>query len=226
MGIRKKWLMATGSGSTILKLLRSDPEHVMSRKGFICTGGALQAARGGRCSLTCTERDGVYELGVDANGTGDYFIPWGQSEARFCDVPKNAPDGTLVVTFRMNGCALEVHEFGRSNRFLHDSDGVSLDGGMRQAKCRVDADMYEGPGAAATARWTALPGWLDEGESGWRRMCYEHTLICVKQGQVWNVYQTAIVSKSWLDKGDPTTTVAYEHIKNGPPVHVGVFSDA
>jgi len=225
----KRIRVSTGSGDTLLKLMRSAPEVVLSRKGFVCRGNALKGFIGGGCRLSCEALEGAYQLNVDPSGAGDYFFPFLQDRASYCDVPKNAPDGTLVVTYGMNGCALEVHDAGKANRFLHDSDGRALDSpGRRQAKCRITADMYEGPGAVAHGRSLAFANSVDwdHDRPQWNSTCYEHTLISVKSGNEWNVYQTAVVRKNQVIGGMLTDKEAYEHVLKGPPLHVGVFGDA
>lgn len=89
----------------------------------------------------------------------------------------------------------------------------------RSAKCRVDADMYEGPGAAAQSWFKALPDIMSGEDIVGQN--YEHTLFCVKKGRVWNVYQTAIVTSMDLRTGGRR----HVHVAAGTPVHLGVFED-
>lgn len=226
MGFISSVRIAAGSGSAVLKWLRSAPEQVMSRYGFVCRGGALNLLTGNTCSISCKKANGGYILNVDPNGAGDYFFPYRADRALHCDVPKGLPDGTLVVTFGMNGCALEVHGGLRHNRFYHDADGKVLQG-EREAKCRVTREMYEGPGAAAEALHCSIPNgmYLDPMVGGVAQGNFEHTLVCVKKDGVWHVYQTAVVSKDnvlpGFKKGEPTL----QHVKDGPPLLVGMFAD-
>jgi len=226
MGLFNKIRVAgTGSGSSVLRLLRTMPKDVCASKAFICRSadGSLNGALGGSCRLTCEAEDGAYRIEVAGGGGMDFFIPYAAGAARYCDVPKGAPDGTLVVTFPMNGCALEVQSKGRVNRFFHDADGNSMTGD-RASKCRIDADMYEGAGAKAAARFSALPSAMDI-DSGVVGRNFEHTVICVKKGDIWNVYQTAVVVTQAISGGAMVGSPRYKHVTDGPPVHIGVFAD-
>jgi len=50
---------------------------------------------------------------------------------------------------------------------------------------------------------------------------FEHTLICVKTGGRWDVYQTAVVTTMNMESGDRH---AFQVI-HGPPVSLGSFDD-
>jgi hypothetical protein len=204
----------------VLALLRTQPAVTCATWGFMCRGAPLSGALGGACTLTCTENNGVYKLEVTAGGT-DWYIPYGASAVRYCDVPKGQPDGTLVVTFPMNGCALEVHAgpTPNHNRFYHDADGKHMPKLDTAAKARVDANMYEGVGARAAAVFKQYVANVDSEDVVGQN--FEHTLICVKDGVLWNVYQTAVVTTMKKSDGSLNSW----QIKDGPPVHVGVFGD-
>lgn len=215
----KARVAATSSGASVLGLLRTMPQEVCASRGFICRGDVLTGNLGGSCGLSCNFANGAYQIDVTAGGT-DYFIPFQQGAASYCDVPRGVRDGTLVVTFPMNGCALEVCDNGDGkNRFFHDSDGRSMPG-QRRAKCRIDADMYEGPGSPARSRYASLIN--PYAESGFVGGGYEHTLVCVKKGRLWNVYQTATVTL--MDAGNAALK-RYVKVTGGTPVHLGVFED-
>lgn len=201
----------------VLALLRTQPKTACAAWGFMCRGLPLSGMLGGGCTLTCTENNGVYDIDVAAGGA-DWYIPYGASAARYCDVPTGQPDGTLVVTFPMNGCALEVHASPtpNHNRFYHDADGKHMPNLDTAAKVRVDADMYEGPGARASTIFSRY-----DGSRGTIGQNFEHTIVCVKQGGFWNVYQTAVVTTMDTNGG----SLSSWQIKDGPPVHLGVFAD-
>src|SRR5262249_50723524 len=201
----------------VLAMLRTSPNTACAAWGFICRGAMLDGPIGGGCTLTCTIANGVYQLDVSA-GAGDWFIPFKAGAARNCDVPRGQPDGTLVVTFPMNGCALEVHSRVSGNRFYHDSDGKhmpNVDGNFNTPKFRAEADLYEGVGARAQEVCGRDFGRDLIGQN------FEHTLICVKNGARWHVYQTAVVTTV------NTKTGAHSRwqIKDGPPVQLGSFAD-
>ncbi len=217
-----------GSGASMLRLLRTMPRDVCASKGFVCrsSDGSLGKQLGGPCSLACEAEDGAYRIEVVAGRGMDFFIPYASGAARYCDVPRGpgVPDGTLVVTFPMNGCALEVQANGRMNRFFHDADGMCMPGGDRSAKCRIEADAYEGAGAVAAARFSALPNAMDimDGIVGKN---FEHTIICVKKAGLWNVYQTAVVVSQAIAGGEFVGTPRYSRVAKGPPVQIGTFAD-
>ena len=202
----------------VLALLRTQPATACAAWGFMCRGAPLNSALGGNCTLTCTTNDGVYLIDVADGGGTDWFIPFASGAARYCDVPGGQPNGTLVVTFPMNGCALEVHPTATGNRFYHDSDGKHMPVLASAAKCRVDANMYEGPGAKAMSTLSRFPDRSDHDIVGQN---FEHTIICVKDGAYWNVYQTAVVTTMNKSNGARSSW----QIKDGPPVHLGVFGD-
>ncbi len=199
----------------VLAMLRTNPATACAAWGFMCRGAVLSGMLGGGCTLTCTENNGVYTITVTAGGA-DWYIPFGAGVARYCDIPIGEPNGTLVVTFPMNGCALEVHRIGNFNRFYHDSDGHNMPVLATIAKIRVDADMYEGIGARASSVFARY-----DGSRGVIGQNFEHTLVCVKNGGFWNVYQTAVVTTMSTHDG----ALSSWQIKDGPPVHLGVFAD-
>jgi hypothetical protein len=179
----------------------------------------LNAPFGAGCTLNCTISNGVYQLNVAA-GAGDWFIPFAAGAARYCDVPRGQPNGTLVVTFPMNGCALEVHGRITGNRLYHDSDGAHMpntDANYNTVRFRVDANAYEGVGARAAQIFARYPndGRAVIGQN------FEHTLICVKQGARWDVYQTAVVTTVNTTDGSRSSW----QIKEGPPMSLGSFAD-
>lgn len=200
----------------VLALLRTNPATTCAAWGFMCRGAALNNAIGGACALVCTTNDGVYTITVNAGGGTDWYIPFAAGTARYCDVPNGQPNGTLVVTFPMNGCALEVHPTLNGNRFYHDSDGKHMPVLNTVAKVRVNADMYEGEGAKAMTACAR-----HDGSRGIIGQNFEHTIICVKDGGLWNVYQTAVVTTMNMKTQEHSSW----QIKDGPPVHLGVFAD-
>jgi hypothetical protein len=201
--------------------LRANPATECANNGFICRGGLLSSAIGGPCTLTCQTFSTVFQIDVAA-GAGDWFIPFAQGSARYCDIPRGQPNGTLVVTFPMNGCALEVHRRTTGNRFYHDSDGNSMPNNVNANFAnqvhRVTANTYEGVGARAAAIFAQHN---DEGGGTLIGQNFEHTLICVKNGPQWDVYQTAVVTTIETTSGDRH---AFQVIA-GPPIALGSFND-
>lgn len=203
----------------VLKLLRTDPATACALFGFVVRGQMLNQAMGGPCSLSCSIVNGVYQIDVNP-GSGDWFIPFAQGAARYCDVPQGQRDGTLVVTFPMNGCALEVHGYRNVNRMYHDSDGNAMpdvDTKVHRPKFRAESRVYEGAGARAETIFSRFlrPFRKQIGQN------FEHTLVSVKSGSRWHVYQTAVVTTMHMDTGSRSSW----QIKDGPPVTLGSFAD-
>lgn len=205
--------MPMGDGGAALTLLRNRPAMAIAGWGFIVRGNALSdSAIGGNCTLTCAQykSSSIYKIEVEVGGP-DWYIPFADRAARYCDVPRGQRDGTLVVTFPMNGCALEVHSTTDGNRFFHDSDGKSMVyDGVGQIKFRADYSTYAGPGETAHVRSERYFGPDKENAGG-----YEHTVVCVKVGAMWEVYASAIIRvepEAW-------------QIKDNVPYSLGSFAD-
>ena len=205
-------------GGTVLAALRSKPSMAIAAWGFIVRGEPLADGQGQGCTLTCTRygNSSIYQIAVARGGT-DWYIPFHFGEARYCDVPRGETDGTLVVTFPMNGCALEVRRINGDNRFYHDSDGNSMPNdppGVRSI--RVTAPDYEGPDR--TAHFRALRYFSAEVQNQLEvpnRGGYEHTVLCVKQGSQWKVYGSTNIRLNFD---------AWQ-IKDRVPYHLGTFDD-
>lgn len=207
----------------LLVALRNNPANACADNGYICRGAPLGAAVGGGCTLTCETYSTVYKINVVAGGP-DWFIPFAQGQARHCDIPRGQPNGTLVVTFPMNGCALEVHRRTTGNRFYHDSDGNSMpavDTNYATQVFRANAAAIEGPGSRLETIFAAHPSGADAPEGAVIGQNFEHTIICVKNGARWDVYQTAVITTLNTGTGE---RLAFQ-VPNGPPVHLGHFND-
>lgn len=205
-------------GATVLAALRGAPAIAIAAWGFIVRGLPLIDALGGQCTLTCGRyrQSSIYLMDV-ARGGADWYIPYGHGEARYCDVPQGQPNGTLVVTFPMNGCALEVRFVAGQNRFYHDADGNSMPAPAPGVlKFRATAADYQGPDRTAHMRALryfdgAVQAQLDDPNQGG----YEHNVFCLKRGGQWQVYASAVIRLN----GD-----AWQ-IKDRIPYHLGDFDD-
>jgi len=204
--------MAMKPGAAVLAALRASPGMATAAWGFVVRGQMLGNAVGGGCTLACGRyrESSVYEIAVGA-GAGDFYIPFGHGQARHCDVPQGQPNGTLVVTFPMNGCALEVREIDGNNRFYHDSDGNSMPAlppGVQ--KIRIVAADYEGPEQTAETRFPRYVNPDIEAAGN-----FEHSIISVKRGGQWEVYGSTCILVN--DDG--------WQIKDRVPYHLGDFAD-
>jgi len=193
-------------------MLRTQPDTAIAAYGFITRGAALANPAGANCTLNCGRyrASSVYQIDVAAGGA-DWYIPFAQGQARYCDVPPGQANGTLVVTFPMNGCALEVRDVGGANRFYHDSDGNSLPAlTVGAPKIRVTYAQYAGPDNTTHERSLRYFGPDKDNTGG-----YEHNIFCVKVGANWQVYSSAVIR---LNQD------AFQ-IKDRVPFHVGTFAD-
>ncbi len=185
------------SAEKFLNLLREDPAHASSIAGFVVrpANGFDGHNYAGRCKITCSEyaessrSRKVYELNIQADPTGhDWYIPFTDGQAKSTHVPFNQPNGSLVVTYPMNGCALEVREEWQGNRFYHDSNGKCMSPlAINNQKMRVDYDMQAGPNEVAINKLTS-----DQDSSRFGAN-FEHSLVCVKHNDQWRVHATAVI---------------------------------
>lgn len=221
--------MPMKSGAAALGLLRSQPATAIAAYGFITRGGCLNNLVGGAATLTCARHglSSIYEITVTAGGT-DYFVPFRQSKALSCDVPRGEPTGTLVVTYPMNGCALEVHRTdAHTLRFYHDSDGKHMPLIAGSHRTRVFRKTYSD---YAGRDENTLYGMERERERAERKDLifsgnFEHNIFCVKVGPQWEVYASAVViTRTFTQLGEARTNDAWQ-IKHGVPYKLGSFDD-
>ncbi len=234
-------------GSIVLAMLRYNSDVAIRAWGFVTRGNALTNPIGGPCTLKCGRfrESSVYEIMVDDTNGPDWYIPFEQGEARYCDVPAGEPNGTLVVTFPMNGCALEVHATEKGNRFYHDSDGKSMPKNLGEPKFRVDYAGYgtytervknikgEETGGTIVHRTAHDRSLRYFGPENEHRTYpyqggYEHNIICVKKGDSWNVYASAVIVLTTMREVEETirkTRDAWQ-VKDYVQYKVGAFLDA
>ncbi len=116
--------------ANVLQRLRTDPTAACDSYGFAVERDvkAFPHYIGGRCKIEISNlNDNVYQLKA-GTGTGDFFFPYTHigGYAGRCQVPDNQPDGTMVITGGMNGCALQVNQENGYKMFYHDANGVQL----------------------------------------------------------------------------------------------------
>jgi hypothetical protein len=239
----------TKPGMQVLALLRTDPKKACSSWGFRVDSGVpcLSGHLGGSCALTCEWDNGAYKIIIDPIGARDWYIPYRVACAAYCDVSRGEPNGTLVVTFPMNGCALEVRRKGNKNRFYHDADGKSMSplGTGQTPLFRVDYAGYSGLGEVVHAKSNTIHHkFLKQTEKDPDTdkireipVGYGHALFCIKSGSAWLVYQSATLQVSVLDPkhrnkfGQPTRCLksfpVFKHrfSTKGPPAYLGRFDD-
>jgi hypothetical protein len=173
---------------SIVSTLKLNPTSAFGQYGFVVN--IPYAMLGGSCSISSKVAKGnVHHLNVSIGGGPDYFFPYVSAGTLglvngvgCCDVPQNAPVGTLVVTGGMNGCALQVSSISGNYRFFHDANGTSLAGSAIDPGnhvCRVDYKSYDtlNLGQKKSSMGTV----------------YAHYLITVKTSHRWEVWRSSIL---------------------------------
>ncbi|MCB9527487.1 MAG: hypothetical protein H6701_03665 [Myxococcales bacterium] len=221
--------MPMQTGAAALGLLRSQPAFAIAAYGFISRGNCLSDLVGGAATLNCARHglSSIYEITVTAGGT-DFYIPFRQGKALYCDVPRGQPNGTLVVTYPMNGCALEVHrQDDNTLRFFHDSDGKHMPLVMGGHRARVFRKTYSD---YAGRDETTLVGMERERDRAERKDLiftgnFEHNIYCVKVGTKWEVHASAVVLSRVFNQNAQIVSDDAWQIKHGVPYKLGSFDD-
>lgn len=85
-----------------LELLKRNPMAATQGNSFRtgpAAGSFSATAEGGTCTIACTKlADNTFELKAMAGAGTDYFYPWLPSGYGWVKVPKDVPDGTVVMT--------------------------------------------------------------------------------------------------------------------------------
>lgn len=149
----------------ILDNLRRNLENTFSQMGFITDVEGDNYNCGGQRSveITCLDpKEQIYKWMVK-NRPGDiYYFPYlnGGNGIGYVIVPKCVPDGTIVVTGGMNGCALQVNMLDDRNLiFMHDQDAkaIAAPEGREQFISRLNHDNgFDFKEADLTNSWRIL----------------------------------------------------------------------
>ncbi|MDG9780481.1 hypothetical protein [Metapseudomonas otitidis] len=197
-----------------LALLKARPDVFFTTYGVVVRPTSRV---GGKCTLRLKEtlKPNVFAIEVTEEAGSDWYLPYQDKQAVFIDVPKGQPEGTLVVTHPMNGCALSVHETTTGLlRFFHDSDGKCMDKSPHPEtgaeKFRVIASEYRG-GQTLDIETEKM---MKQGPL----QNAENAVISIKRGTGWEVYNSAIISAFdfelraipiWINKGIPPRLGAF-----------------
>ncbi len=194
------WANDAPDASDALLFLRKNPLAATSKVGFkVHNLDGNIGAMGGKCSISCKGRAPMFFLDI-ASGGYDWYIPYADKEAKSVLVPFGQPDETLVVTWPMNGCALEVRQEAYGNRFFHDADGKNMPNvtNKKTIKFRADYTRYSGPKDPKGPKDPVREERIRMGETQDVDQLYPEDfhfdLIAVKKGSFWHIFQTASIS--------------------------------
>ena len=194
-----------------LKTLRSDPMNSCWRNVYR-TGpkpgsftGRGDLVEGGSCTIEATEvQPGIYDLKAVATSSAgrDYFYPWLRRGVGWVKVPKNVPDGTIVMTGGVNGCTIVVTEFMSNYYFYHDGDSKYLNPALTTGSevARVTPKDYDPLAWGQKKFEEALQ---EAGRSGTALsgvVSYGHFVVAVKSGGRFGIYVTGAMSLNGLTK--------------------------
>ena len=194
-----------------LKQLRADPLNACltnvyrTGPGRDAFNGAGALVEGGPCVIDAKEvQAGFYDLKAVPTGyTGsDYFYPWLRTGVGFVKVPKNGPDGTIVMTGGVNGCSIVVNELGSDFYFYHDGDskflGTVATVGTGVAKVTPrDYDPFDMGNKAFSA---ALASAAKAKVKPTGDVSYGHFVVAVKVAGRFGFYSTGVMSLNGLAK--------------------------
>lgn len=186
-----------------LSMLRESPKSICDEYGFIVQNNLFKSDEGYECELALSYLEkNVYQLEPlePKEGTRDWFFPY-RPKVGYCQVPIGQPEGTICLTGGMNGCTLEVYKQEESFIFYHDTNGCNLhkSGSLLPGErvCHVPYKSYAGPleiGRKQAEELTAQ-------SKGVIKVYFEHTLICVKVSDHWNVYVTGVHTHATTTSG-------------------------
>lgn len=178
---------------TILQDLRNDPEGVSKHsdffvdvRGFNTTPeGHSRCEIGGPATLSETVESNINRISLK-NGGKDFFFPWVNRGVGEVAVPINQPNGTIVTTGGMNGCALQVNRHGNNLIFYHDADNRYL-GTLKPPQgrqlCRIEPSLYmKLPYGETIVEQNPTSG-----------MSYLYQMICVRHNGKWKVTYSGII---------------------------------
>lgn len=201
--------------SAALKLLQSDPEKAFKSYVFMTDN----AAQSGSCSIGCEDVMGnVVKLTPNFSGGGHYFFLYGMlaQAPGTVSVPVGQPDGTIVFTGGMNGCALQVQRTGAGFQFYHDVNCAQMTGAVPGTTvCRVapsDYDRFNRGGSVSIE--------VNHGKKNWGY--FQFAMITVRHGGKWKVFTNCIITETNSRTGKLTR--AYT-ITTAPATLIASFDD-
>ncbi len=188
------------AGMMALERLRDDPEAAIQRYDYMvdAQGFPLEATDnahheiGGRVRLIGTMENGVTRITQNPQGGVEaFYFPWVNRGVGEVKVPLGMPDGTLVVTGGMNGCAIEVRKQDDQLIFYHDGDNQSLGEGkvvqpIGVRLCRIEPDQYmsENNGEKEVRK---------DWERNIQGTSYLYQMLCVRHDKRWILVYSGII---------------------------------
>ena len=193
-----------------LSTLRADPmnacmgavyQTVPQSGAFTGTGNMVE---GGSCRIAATSpAPGVHTLTAsEAADGGDYFFPWVARSVGWVKVPKAAPDGTIVMTGGMNGCAFVVTADATHYYFYHDGDSRYLTPQMTTGAevARAANKDYDPLGWGQKIFLRAGEEMRSRNETPQGPFFYAHYVIAVKAAGKFGLYATGLMSANGLQR--------------------------
>ncbi|MEM9059092.1 MAG: hypothetical protein AAGD13_01400 [Pseudomonadota bacterium] len=191
---------------SVIAKLRLNPLSVVQSGGLRTgpkSGSFSGVQQGGNCQISESDAGGgITDLEAKSGAGTDYFFPWLQRSFTWVKVPKNAPNGTIVMTGGVNGCSLIVSELGTDYYFYHDGDSKYLPIGHASIKgtevVRIKPSDYD-PGDSTNKIFQGLlksnqkAGIAFSGD-----LSYGTYVVFVKVGGQYTVVSSPIISVNGL----------------------------
>ena len=213
-----------------LTFLRMRPSDAVRTTGFMIQINHTEHTQSGRCNVDCipmSNSNRLVTLDIHLTDSGkDWYCGYERGGMKAVLVPFGQPDGSLILTYPMNGCTLEVRREKEGNRIYHDCNGNRITPSLDGTKAlRVTADHYMDCHdrnfyriARVSLRIALIRGYKGYGFN------FGHTIICVKQGGYWNVYNNAISHAYEIEPGaDKRKNHMYYQAKDYMKYELGSF---
>jgi hypothetical protein len=200
-----------------LPILRIDPLTACTNNAYR-TGpspgsfnGQGAIVEGGRCTIASMQlAPRIFQLTATAaaNAGTDYFYPWLQRGIGWARVPRNVPNGTIVMTGGVNGCTLVVTEFMSDYYFYHDGDSSHLYRGLTTGRevARVAPRDYDPFDRGRKAFESELSTAASRGVRPAGDVSYGHFVLAIKNNGRFGMYATGLTSLNGLSILPPAIT--------------------
>lgn len=136
--------MSNQSFQNLMRLRTNPTQDALYKAFYVDVSGMAGAQIGGPVRISHEEQHGITVLKITPGGS-DYYFPYVRGVGQVTVGPVGRiPEGTIVVTGGMNGCALEVTVRNNQFVFYHDQNGVSMRGVWNAGRtvCRITEAAY------------------------------------------------------------------------------------